>query len=144
MHGVRLISCLLPLIKEEMKRKKLEKVTMRLRRNYYRVARNRHQTRERVFVPVIFPIFSILFFFFVCQITSFNTGYLYRIYFRLFSQKINWNSQISLYSFLFSFIHIGKHFREKIVASIVISLFLISMMLLLFLASIHVSGNNKI
>lgn len=142
MHGVRLISCLLPLIKEEMKRKRLEKVTMRLRRNYYRVARNRHQTREFSFQ--LFFQYSLFFFFFVCQITSFNTGYLYRIYFRLFSQKINWNSQISLYSFLFSFIHIGKHFREKIVASIVISLFLISMMLLLFLASIHVSGNNKI
>lgn len=55
------------IIKEEMKG--LEKVTMRLRSNYYRVARNRHQTREGVFIPVVFPIFSIFFFF---QITSFG------------------------------------------------------------------------
>lgn len=48
------------IIKEEMKG--LEKVTMRLRSNYYRVARNRHQTREGVFIPVVFPIFSIFFF----------------------------------------------------------------------------------
>lgn len=113
MHGVRLISCLLPLIKEEMKRKRLEKVTMRLRRNYYRVARNRHQTRERVFVPVIFPIFSILFFF-VCQITSFNTGYLYRIYFRLFSQKINWNSQFPYILFYFHSFILASIFEKRL------------------------------
>lgn len=140
MHGVRLISCLLPLIKEEMKRKRwpwdYDVIII--------VSQEIVIRREREFSFQLFFQYSLFFFFFVCQITSFNTGYLYRIYFRLFSQKINWNSQISLYSFLFSFIHIGKHFREKIVASIVISLFLISMMLLLFLASIHVSGNNKI
>lgn len=110
------------IIKEEMKG--LEKVTMRLRSNYYRVARNRHQTREGVFIPVVFPIFSIFFFFKSLPLD--NTGYLYWIYFRLFSQKINWNSQI-----LFSFIHIGKHFQEKIIVSSVISLFLISMMFLI-------------
>lgn len=114
-------------IKEEMKG--LEKVTTRLRSNYYRVARNLHQMRESCFSKNIL-YFSFFSFFFV-------------------SNHFFWIMSIStilsfIFLIFFFFIFTWQAFSRKDGYLSIFYDVCFLLLLLLFLTPIHLLENDKI
>lgn len=114
-------------IKEEMKG--LEKVTTRLRSNYYRVARNLHQMRESCFSKNIL-YFSFFSFFFCVK--------------SLFLDNVYIDYTFVYFPYFFIFIFTWQAFSRK---DCYLSIFYdvcFLLLLLLFLTPIHLLENDKI